>query len=930
MGCFLPRHPTSHSFSDVLEDAFLKLMRTYLMILILACSALNSFAQTTGKLAGRVYDVETGEALPGANVILSGTSLGAACDSEGDFYIINIKPGRYDIHVSMIGYSTAIIQDLAISVNRTSNFDIPLTLASVEGQEVIVEADRISIEKDQTGTIRNISSDQMEILPVEDLDQVVAMQAGIVKGHIRGGRSSEVTYLLDGMQITESFDNDGKVVEVEMEVIQDLEVITGTFNAEYGRAMSGVINAVTKDGGDSFHGSISAGAGNYYTQHGAIFIGLDTKDFARNSDFKFNLSGPILKNRLSMLVNYRYQDNENHLNGIRRFMPEDYSIYPSRDPESWSTENTGDGAFVSLNYNRSESMMAKLSSRLTNSTRASLLYQSNKDEWQGYDHAWKYNPSGKNVSYSTSSLYAYQMNTVLSPALFFDLKLSLLDYYEGWYLSENPEDTTVYVHDGYRNNTPGFMTGGQQKDHQRRWSTNLSGKFDLSWQMNKKHFVKTGVNYTRYTLENKWYSIRNAFEFLPEDEEEVENEFDPNKVYVNYIPFIFTDTTSRHSDEYLVEPYEYSIYLQDKLEHNEIVLNYGVRYDYFNPNAVYPTKRGNPANQISYETNPDWKSEYPLADPQTQISPRFGMAYQLSDLAVLRFSYGHFFQMPPMYAMYQNKKFFLPPGDAPTTMGNAQLKAQKTVQYEVGVWQGLTEALSMEVAVYYRDIFDLLSAQSFTTYSNRRYGLYSNKDYGNVKGLEIKLDYVQTYFSAFLNYTLQYSRGNADNPTQNYDRIGAVIDPITQLIPMSWDQRHTFNGTVAIRKDAWGVSLTGYYNSGTPYNWEPLDLGQLNDISYLPNNEYMPSTFSMDMNANYSLKLRNGIGLKFGIQAYNLLDKLNDAWVDGQTGRAYSRVVRPNDIPSHLSDFNEFEDTYMDPSMYEAPRYLKFSMDLNF
>jgi len=409
-----------------------------------------------------------------------------------------------------------------------------------------------------------------------------------------------------------------------------------------------------------------------------------------------------------------------------------------------------------------------------------------------------------------------------------------------------------------------------------------------------------------------------------------ENPFDPNKVYVNYQPYVYTDSNSVYADEYAVDPFEYSLYFQDKLEHKEMVVNYGIRYDYFNPNTVYPSKRGNPANQILYPNNPELMSVYPKAKAQTQVSPRFGLAYQLSDVAVLHFSYGHFFQMPPMYAMYQNSKFFVGPDDFQTTMGNAQLKAQKTVQYEVGVWQGLTETLSMEVAVYYRDIFDLLSTQVFTTYNERKYGLYSNKDYGNVKGLELKLDYVKGNFSTFLNYTLQYSRGNADNPTQNFDRAGGVLDPITRLIPMSWDQRHTFNATAAYGRDPWGVSMTGYYNSGTPFNWEPLDISILDDISFLPNNAYMPSTFTVDMNAHYTIALRNGYGIKFGLQANNIFDRLNASWVDSRTGQPYNSIIQDNDIAGHFSDFNEFEDTIHDPSMYEAPRYVKFSMDVKF
>ena len=104
------------------------------------------------------------------------------------------------------------------------------------------------------------------------------------------------------------------------------------------------------------------------------------------------------------------------------------------------------------------------------------------------------------------------------------------------------------------------------------------------------------------------------------------------------------------------------------------------------------------------------------------------------------FSYGHFFQMPPMYAMYQNNSFLVDPNDYVTTMGNTLLEPEKTITYELGLWQGLSRNLSLDVALFYRDIYNLLSTKIITTYNQVKYGLYSNKDYGNVRGLELKLD----------------------------------------------------------------------------------------------------------------------------------------------------------------------------------------------
>ena len=242
----------------------------------------------------------------------------------------------------------------------------------------------------------------------------------------------------------------------------------------------------------------------------------------------------------------------------------------------------------------------------------------------------------------------------------------------------------------------------------------------------------------------------------------------------------------------------------------------------------------------------------------------------------------------------------------------------------------LARDLSLEVAVYYRDIYDLLSAKVITTYNQIEYGLFSNKDYSNVKGLDLQLEYSKDQLSTYLNYTLLYVKGNADNETQNFDRLGDARDPITNLIPMSWDQRHTFNATVAYSEAKWGISSTCYYDSGTPFNWEPISTSSLADLNLLPNNEYQPSTFSVDLSAHYRIAMENGMGLTLGLQVYNTFDRLNDSWVDNQTGRAYTSIVTDADLSSHHSDFNDFNDRNHDPSMYSTPRNVKLTLDLNF
>mgnify|MGYP003309684069 CR=1 FL=1 len=168
---------------------------------------------------------------------------------------MNIKPGLYTLVVDMIGYKQLVLENVRVSVNRTTTIDASLSPTVIQGETVVVEVDAITTKKDQTSTIKNISTDQIEKLAVEDLGAIVGMQAGVVEGHFRGGRNTEVTYLVDGIQIDEVFGGSSSMLSIEPDVIQDLEVITGTFNAEYGNAMSGVVNAVTKDGSNKFSGS---------------------------------------------------------------------------------------------------------------------------------------------------------------------------------------------------------------------------------------------------------------------------------------------------------------------------------------------------------------------------------------------------------------------------------------------------------------------------------------------------------------------------------------------------------------------------------------------------------------------------------------------------------------------------------------------------
>ncbi len=321
-----------------------------LMILFLTTSI--AFAGTTGKITGKVTDDQTGEPVVGANVVVEGTFLGAAADLDGFYSISNVPPGTYRLIVSAVGYQKTIIENVLVKIDLTTRIDIKLSSSVIQlNQEVVVTSQRPMVQKDLTSTSVTISSDDIRMMPVESIGQIVNLQAGVIDGHFRGGRSNDVAYLIDGVAVTDPF-NGGFTVEVENTSIRQMEVITGTFNAEYGQALSGVVNIVTEGGSDKFKASISSYAGNFITSHTDVFRNLDKADRIAQKNFQITLSGPVqpVKN-LYFFLTGRYFDNIGHLYGKRVYnVTDDVPFFPNpMDKTVWIPRNTGDGAFVPMN-----------------------------------------------------------------------------------------------------------------------------------------------------------------------------------------------------------------------------------------------------------------------------------------------------------------------------------------------------------------------------------------------------------------------------------------------------------------------------------------------------------------------------------------------------------------------------------------------------
>jgi len=210
---------------------------------------------TTGKISGVILDSDTKKELPGATIRVEGTNLGAVTKMDGSYIILNVPPGTYNLKISFVGYQEILVKGVKVMTDQTTIIEEKMKSTPVELEPVIVEGKRATIEKDVTSNLRRISTQQIEVMPVKNVDELLKVQVGFVTRnnelHVRGGRAGEVTYIVDGVSTRDPLGGLGAVrggTNVSSQEIQEVSVLKGGFDAEYGNATSAIINIVTKQG----------------------------------------------------------------------------------------------------------------------------------------------------------------------------------------------------------------------------------------------------------------------------------------------------------------------------------------------------------------------------------------------------------------------------------------------------------------------------------------------------------------------------------------------------------------------------------------------------------------------------------------------------------------------------------------------------------
>lgn len=871
------------------------------------------YAGTTGKLTGKVTDATTNEPLIGTNVVVVGTNLGAAADVEGNYFILNIPPGTYQVKATQIGYSSTTILNVKISVDQTTRIDIKLGEQVIQLQSVVVTSTRGFVQKDLTSTESKISGDQIAKLPVEDVNSLVNLQAGVVEGHFRGGRAGEVKYLVDGVSVNDVYSG-ASTLEADVSSIQELQVLTGTFNAEYGEALSGVVNQITKIAGDKYSGRLSLYTGDYFTPRSSVFPNLNKFRPQDVYNVQGNLSGPIpgIGDLLKFFLSGRLLNDNGAIYGQRIFNPHDSSDFSNNVPGKWYVGATGDKKYVPMNGSKKVTLQGKLEINVGTGRGIVLngLYQN--DDYKQYDQMFRLNPDGDYTYHQKSFLGSASYTYLFSSKSFLDFLSSafISDYKQ--YVFSNPLDPG-YVDPQSFSQVGGaaFYTGGTQNWNFQHSTNTYTGKIDFTSQINDNNEIKTGIEFDYHTL----------------NYQDLQTIVDASTGFVPTLP----PFGSFDYNLYKNHPYQLAAYFQDKIEIEYLIINVGLRYDYFQPDANVLSDPSNIATLDDY--SPPFPGQYFYkANSKSQVSPRLGISYPISDKGAVHISYGHFFQIPPFDYLYRNPNFRIPlTNDVnpinQNTIGNADLKPQQTVMYEIGLQQELFTDFGINVTTYYKDIRNLLGVELFLKENSKRFAKFINTDYGSVTGFTISFEKrFSNGFSANLDYTFQIAKGDASDPNDAFNKAQAIppVQANKMLVPLDWDRRHSLNLTASVGElENYMISVIARLGSGLPYTptFQTTNTG-------IQNSSNKPAFFNVDMYLTKYLKLM-GIDLSVFVKIYNLFDTANENDVYSDTGRAgYTlQATQQQSAPRGVNTIAEF---YTRPDFYSSPRQVIVGAQLDF
>lgn len=772
-------------------------MKIIFTLIIIICLSLMTFAGTTGKIAGQITDSESGDPLPGVNVFLDGTVLGAATDADGYYYILNVPPATYSLVVSYIGYADHTVKDVVAEIDLTTTVNLALKSEILSTEAVVVVAKRDLVQKDVAASQRSITSEQIEALPFTSISEVVGLEAGVTSTlEIRGSSSNEVLFLVDGVSFRDDRNN-RPITTIPLSAVQEVSIQSGGFGAEYSNVRSGVVNIVTKEGDPNrYEGAVTVKASPAHPKHFGMspydpnsywlrpyldpevsWVGTENgswDQYTQSQYKKFDgwnkVSADLLQDEdptndlspeaLKRLWQWQYRKQGD----IKK--PDYYVDAGFGGPVPFISKELGDLRFYA-SYQREREMyliglatddivdqtwMLKITSDIQKDMKFSILGT------YGELYATSLSRSGGTGIFETPTEIAREMDrrgfTVpwriytdiyYAPTQRFSHTLALK--------FQHRLGASAYYNAQFRKvGRKYFTTHGPVRDFEKKYEivpgyfvdeapVGFLGQADFSTDGSGSLALGGAVSTSRDFTEINTYSLK--FDYV--------NQFDTHNLLKAGFEITSNDYALRYGsvNEFLPDgnrftqmdesPLRTTIYFEDKIEYEGFTTSAGLIIDYSDPADEWFVP-ANPYDPNFYTSNFD-SNQVDMFKKKVEgqgftFSPRLGIAHPITENSKLYFNYGHFRQIPQTENMFRVQRQL---NQSLEFLGDPTLPFSKTIAYELGYDHALFDEYLFHLALYYKDISD---QEYWVRYYGRAGGYYSqltNNSYEDIRGLEIDL-----------------------------------------------------------------------------------------------------------------------------------------------------------------------------------------------
>ncbi len=803
----------------------------------------------TGVLEGRIRDKSTGEPLPGVNIVVLNSHYGSASDSSGYYLIGNVRAGVYSVRFSMVGFASVEMEDVTVLPDLRTRIDIDLDPSSLEIGEIIVRADRPLIQRDLPATVYAVGGVKLEKLPVSSFREVLALQPGTtIEGNVRGGKTTEVLFLVDGLPIQDVLGG-GPSMNLPRSAITGLTIHTGGYEAEYGNALSGVVNIITRSGTNRHHAGIRIERDSWLPSDW-------NRQQNRQSEFEVSAGGPIRQNRA-----YYYTAHLININDTRWW--QDFRHFFN---SPISSEFSG---FNKFDYYISPKIRAALHG----------VYSVRR--WHDYEFSWRFNLTGLPSRKSDTNRLAFSLNHTLGKYAFYSITASR--YYHRSRLNERgsiPADPEPYEYDFFLR----YIVGGQRYWHADARQIVYTLKGDFTAHIALSHIVKFGVEYNMYDLTSELIKLEPQLTYFGKPI--------PDAALLNY------------SNGYEYRPRSGSIYLQDKIElvRDGTSISFGVRWDFLDPTATRPIVEFIPRSPGEYE---QVVTGYAPARIHHQVSPRIALAAPVGTSTFFFLNFGHYFQYPLFDLLYSGMHpAQIREGIKNVQAGNPDLEPERTIMWEGGFKYGVRDDVVVSITMFRKNFKNQIDSKTLIPFDSKSSGDYGYASYVNnaeatANGMEFVIAKEKGEpYTGSISYTYMYAEGISEyvDQTLNYAQWGFPL--AVKPYPLSWDQRHSIKGDLefVFNRSVHG-NLILLYNSGRPYTYFPTRDGYTpvdTTKVFLPNNARMQSNLFLNVKIEYDISVSPSSGIEITVFAdvRNILNSKNVRWIDS-TGRIGGELGDP-------------------------------------